>query len=275
MTVEANKIALLIEYTGKKFHGSQYQEGVLTVQQELERALAILFGQPLRAIFSGRTDSGVNARGQVVHVVLPEGRQALSRSEIFDLTWRLNGIIIKEMSVTALDNAPSDFHARFSASEREYVYRILNRSQRSALLKDTHYFVRQPLDLKAMRSAASSLLGRHDFASFKSSNSDNSSTICTVRRAELLNLREGELEFWIAADHFVYNMVRIIVGTLIDIGLGKRGVEAVEQALASHDRLLTGPTAPPWGLTLNAVRYPDHFQLFQNDTGLTIEELRE
>ena len=263
MTVEANKIALLIEYTGKKFHGSQYQEGVLTVQQELERALAILFGQPLRAIFSGRTDSGVSARGQVVHVVLPEGRKALSQSEIFDLTWRLNGIVIKEMSVTALDNAPSDFHARFSASEREYVYRILNRSQRSALLKDTHYFVRQPLDLKAMRSAASSLLGRHDFASFKSSNSDNSSTICTVRRAELLNLREGELEFWIAADHFVYNMVRIIVGTLIEVGLGKRDAESISQALERRERNLAGPTAPPWGLTLDSVFYPEALSLWE------------
>lgn len=263
LSKEKNRIALLIEYTGKKFHGSQYQEGVLTVQQELERALTILWGEPVRAIFSGRTDTGVSARGQVVHVDLPAFRPPLSEPEIFDLLWRINGIVVKELSVVSMVNAPENFHARYSACEREYVYRILNRSQRSSLLKDTHYFVRQPLDLKAMSCATQALLGEHDFGSFKSSNSDTSASICRVRRAELLNLREGQLEFWIAADHFVYNMVRIIVGTLIDIGLGKRGVESVSEALAKQDRALTGPTAPPWGLTLNAVRYPDHFRLFQ------------
>jgi tRNA pseudouridine38-40 synthase len=114
------------------------------------------------------------------------------------------------------------------AREREYVYRILNRKpQRSALLKDTHLLVRQPLDLQIMQDAASRLVGRHDFSAFRSTSDDISSPICTINRAELLNLREGELEFWIAADHFVYNMVRIIVGTLIDIGLGKRGADAM------------------------------------------------
>jgi len=139
----------------------------------------------------------------------------------------------------------------------------LNRPQRSPLLKDTHLHVRQGIDLKGMRDAASRLLGQHDFAAFRSTNHDKSSTICTVSRCELLNLREGVLEFWIAADHFVYNMVRIIVGTLIEVGLGKRDAQSVSDALISGDRNLAGPTAPPWGLTLTDVSYPDEFRLWE------------
>lgn len=264
---DKTRIALLIEYSGKKFHGSQYQEGVLTVQQELERALSILARQPIRATLSGRTDTGVSARGQVVHVDWPgparEQKDApLTEAEIFDLIWRINGIVVPELSVTEIVNVPANFHARFSAFQREYVYRILNRPQRSALLKDTHHFVREPLNIEDMQNAAKCLLGRHDFASFKSSNSDTTTTICTVSRCELLNLREGELEFWITADHFVYNMVRIIVGTLIEVGLGKKDSASISKALTELDRTLTGPTAPPWGLTLNAVRYPEEFRLW-------------
>ena len=149
---DKTRIALLIEYSGKKFHGSQYQEGVLTVQQELERALSILARQPIRATLSGRTDTGVSARGQVVHVDWPtlnkEQKEApLTEAEIFDLIWRINGIVVPELSVTEIVNVPNNFHARFSAFQREYVYRILNRPQRSALLKDTHHFVREPLNI--------------------------------------------------------------------------------------------------------------------------------
>ncbi|HEY9712075.1 MAG TPA: hypothetical protein V6C72_01320, partial [Chroococcales cyanobacterium] len=140
----------------------------------------------------------------------------------------------------------------------------LNRQHRSALLKDTHFFVPSPLDLDAMKRATGALIGVHDFTAFRSTNADKTSTVCHVQRAELLNLGEGRLEFWIGADHFVYNMVRIIVGTLIDIGLGKRAPESLAQALASAERDLAGPTAPPWGLTLNSVEYPPEFNLFQS-----------
>lgn len=284
------RIALLIEYTGEKLHGSQLQVGVRTVQSELEAAIAVLAKQEIRVTFSGRTDSGVNATGQVVHFEWPENGMVLhSRSDEADPvqlqsaavdtgstsngfidTWRLatslNGIMKNDVSVRAVQIVSDDFHARFSAIQRQYVYRILNRPHRSALLKDTHYHIQRELALKPMQDAASALLGKHDFSSFRSSNADNSSPICTVSRSELFNLGEGQLEFWIAADHFVYNMVRIIVGTLVEIGLGKREPDCVREALLTSNRDLCGPTAPPRGLTLDSVVYPAEYKLFERDS---------
>jgi tRNA pseudouridine38-40 synthase len=266
------RIALLLEYSGKNFHGSQLQEGVVTVQEEIERGLAILARTKLRAIFSGRTDAGVHARGQVVHVDWPcDPSDPSTMPDLRDLAWRLNGIIGSDLSVVAMTFVEPTFHARHSARQRQYVYRILNRPQRSPLLKDTHFHVRQALDLKAMAEGASRLLGRHDFTAFKSTNGDKSSPVCTVEVCELLNLREGVLEFRIVADHFVYNMVRIIVGTLIEVGLAKRDAQSVSDALERGDRDLSGPTAPPWGLTLDKVSYPDEFRLWE----LMNQEMRQ
>ncbi len=258
------RIALLLEYSGKNFHGSQLQDDHFTVQEEIERAVAVLARQNLRVIFSGRTDAGVHASGQVAHVDWPcDENDPAGLPDLLDMAWRLNGIMGSDLSVVDMAFVPTAFHARRSAFKREYVYRILNRGQRSPLLKDTHLHVRQPLDLKAMADGASRLLGRHDFSAFRSTNSDKSSPLCVVERSELLNLREGVLEFWIAADHFVYNMVRIIVGTLIEIGLDKRDAQSISDALAKGERDLAGPTAPPWGLTLYEVSYPEEFRLWQ------------
>jgi tRNA pseudouridine38-40 synthase len=266
------RIALLIEYAGKKFRGSQYQEGVRTVQQELEGAFQILFKQFTRAHLSGRTDSGVSARGQVAHCDVPElaampwlkiKSESFDDDSLAELAWKMNGIIGRDLAVAQIQLVPEDFHARRSAVTRQYVYRILNRRQRSALLEDTYLNVYRPLDLEAMRLAASKLLGRHDFTAFRSTSTDRSTPICSVSRCEILNLREGELEFWIAADHFVYNMVRIIVGTLIEVGLGKRDAESISQALERGERNLAGPTAPPWGLTLDSVFYPEALRLWE------------
>lgn len=256
------RIAFQVEYCGEKFHGSQYQAGVRTVQSELESALAVLYKQPVRIIFSGRTDSGVHARGQVVHFDEPDGNAY--RFEPWRFAWSMNGILKDDASIVAAQVVPDQFHARFSATHREYVYRILNRPQRSPLLRDTHYFVPFELKVAPMIRAAEYLPGTHDFASFRSTNSDRTSTVCIVSRAELLNLGEGELEFWIVANHFVYNMVRIIVGTLVEIGLGKKTPEGLIAALCQRNRDLAGPTAPAWGLTLNSVKYPDEYLLFSH-----------
>jgi tRNA pseudouridine38-40 synthase len=251
---------MLIEYFGKNFHGSQWQLGVRTVQAELEAALETYLHRKTPALFSGRTDSGVHALGQVVHI---DVEQTENQLDLWRMTWALNGILKSDLSVRAAQLVPDDFHARYHATRREYVYRFLNRPQRSALLKDNHYFIPRPLALDAMQEAAQALLGTHDFAAFRSTNSDKSSTICHVERAELLNKGEGQLEFWIAADHFVYNMVRIIAGSLTEVGLGKRAPESLAVALEAKDRNLAGTTAPSWGLTLQSVRYPDKYNLFQ------------
>lgn len=255
------KIALKLEYNGKNFSGSQYQAGVRTVQADLESALATLARSQVTAIFAGRTDAGVHARGQVVHCEWP-----LPDVDLWDFCWRLNGILARDVSVRAAQLVPDDFHARFSAVSRQYVYRILNQAQRSALLRDTHHFLPRPLALPPMREAAAHLVGEHDFSSFKSTNSDRVSTVCRVSRAEILKLGEGVLEFWVTSNHFVYNMVRIIVGTLIEIGLGKKRPETLVEALTGKDRDLAGPTAPPWGLCLDSVKYPDTYKLFASGT---------
>jgi tRNA pseudouridine38-40 synthase len=255
------RIALLLEYHGKKFCGSQYQRGVRTVQGELESALSVLAKEQVGASFSGRTDSGVHARGQVVHFNWP-----VDEVDLWRLNWSLNGILGNDLSVTAAQIVPPDFHARFSATNRQYVYRILNRPQRSALLRDTYHFVPFALNVDAMSRASGDILGEHDFSSFKSTNSDRVSTICRVQQIELLNLGEGVLELWITANHFVYNMVRIIVGTLVEIGLGKRTPDCIRAALTGSNRDLAGPTAPAWGLCLNSVQYPGHYELFEKSS---------
>jgi len=259
------RIALLIEYNGKAYHGSQTQKGVITVQQDLESAIATLAKKRVPVTFAGRTDSGVHARGQVAHFDWP--------FENFDFELErfessLNGITGKGMSIVKAQLVPDRFNARREALSREYVYRILNRKHASALMGDTHFLVRQPLDLKVLTDAASELLGKHNFSAFRSTSSDPreiSSPICRVERSQILNKGEGELEFWIRADHFVYNMVRIIVGTLVEIGLHKRSIESIACALEKLDRNLCGPTAPPWGLTLHRVIYPDEYNLFKDE----------
>ena len=255
------RIALKVEYDGGKFCGSQYQAGVGTVQDELEKALTTYrrCGERRRVIFSGRTDSGVHASGQVVHFDTEE-----FDGDLWRLCWALNGILKDDLAVTAAQTVPETFHARFSATQRQYAYRILNRPQRSALLHKTHTFVPFPLDVAAMADCARTLIGSHDFAAFKSTNSDTTTTVCAVKSAEILNLGEGKLEFCISANHFVYNMVRIIVGTLIEIGLGKRPSTDLLEALTGRQRANAGPTAPPWGLCLEKVEYPEKFKLFAN-----------
>jgi tRNA pseudouridine38-40 synthase len=260
------RFALLVEYWGKKFHGSQYQRATRTVQTELESALSTLLKEPIRVIFSGRTDSGVHAQGQVVHF-----DTAVDELDLWRFTWSLNGILPRDLSVKSVQIVPSSFHARHSATARQYVYRILNRPQRSSLMNETHYFISLPLDYEAMKQATKLLLGSHDFASFKSSNSDRGTTRCIVQRAELLNLGEGQLELWLDANHFVYNMVRIIAGTLIEIGLGARPTSSLETALEQCDRDLAGPTAPAWALTLVSVKYPEHFHLFETQAFRALE----
>lgn len=251
------RLALLIEYAGEQFCGSQYQVGQRTVQAELEKALSTVARAPISCIFSSRTDTGVHSCGQVAHCDWTD--DAL---DLWKLNWAINGILPADMAVSKMVIAPEQFHARYDAVRRQYVYRILNTPQRSALLRQNHHFVPRQLQLEAMAEAAGYLLGEHDFKAFKSTNSDRVTSICRVSQAELLNLGEGVLEFWIAANHFVYNMVRIIVGTLVEIGLGKRQPDSLSKALSSGNRNLAGPTAPPWGLCLYSVQYPEAYKLF-------------
>ncbi len=265
------RIALKIEYLGKKFCGSQSQNGVRTVQTDLENALTTyLRSKPTKVIFAGRTDTGVHAKGQVVHFdyldeEIETFRDDIGNLDLFKLCQGLNGILKEDVSIIAAQGVDDTFHARFSAYERTYVYKILNRRQRSALYSDTHYFVPQALDWQKMAHVVQYLVGNHDFLAFKSTNSDTVTSICQVNETKLLNLGEGELEFWISANHFVYNMVRIIVGTIVEIGLNKRSSTSLAEALTKLKRDAAGPTAPAWGLCLHSIQYPKQFELFEKE----------
>lgn len=265
-----NRLALKLEYAGAGFCGSQYQTGVRTVQDDLERALSVLAKQPIRVAFAGRTDSGVHATGQVAHCDWPvDGFNTCtsvhdaSLPDLHKLSGNLNGILCADLAVIGAQWVPAEFHARFSATCRSYVYKIANRTYRSPLLKSTHYFVPGKLDIEVMQAAARCLIGEHDFSAFKSSSPDRQTAVCRVTRAEILNLGEGVLEFRIEANRFVYNMVRVIVGTLVEIGLGKRPFASLERAINSAERNEAGPTAPAWGLCLTDVQYPAVYHLFK------------
>ena len=250
------RIALLIEYIGNNFHGSQAQNNQRTVQGDLEQALLIYLKTKTTVIFSGRTDAGVHASGQVAHIDVP------SNIDLHKFIWAINGILKNDVALRKVQFVDNSFHARYSAIERSYVYRILNARQRSPLLRKTHFFISAPLDIAKMEVSSQKLIGCHDFKAFKSSNSDTSTSICTINSIKLINLHEDCLEVIVKADHFVYNMMRIIVGSLIEIGLNKLEPATIDKAIINGNRDCLGPTAPAWGLELQAVKYPPQYNLF-------------
>lgn len=222
------------------------QSNATTVQGELERALAAILGEPVRIAGAGRTDAGVHATGQVISF------RAANAPDGADLARGVNALLPADIAVSELATAGEDFHARFSATGRAYEYRIRNAPAREPLERHREHWLPDPLDLEAMRGASAMLLGRHDFAAFAAGISGER----TVRRAEWQ--REGTLwRFSIESDAFLRGMVRGIVGTMIWVGRGKIGPEAVGEILATADRSKAGPSAPARGLCLVSVRYDD------------------
>ena len=236
------RIALGVEYDGSSFHGWQAQkQGVRTVQAVLEQALAQVADHSLRVICAGRTDTGVHGIGQVVHFD--------SASIRTPRNWVLgaNVNMPPDVSVTWAQFVPDDFHARFSATGRHYRYLILNRSSRSALMARRATWIHKPLDAELMHAAGQSLLGRHDFSSYRALQCQAKSPVRTLR--ELRVTRQGErIELRVAADAFLHHMIRNIAGVLIAIGAGERPVGWAQEVLGLRDRTLGGVTAPPAGV---------------------------
>jgi len=243
-------LRLTLEYDGRDFAGWQLQAaGQRTVQGTLEDAIRQVTGQAVRVCAAGRTDAGVHAEGQVASVVFGTAFEpaALARS--------LNGVLPRDLAVVALEPAPDDFHARYDARSKLYRYRIWNSRLRSPLLDRRSHWIRAPLDLAAMRFAAKSLVGRHDFAAFRAADADRPSTVRTVSSLEIHDEPRGEVNLLVEADGFLRHMVRILAGTLIEVGRGRRSADSVAALLVSRDRAQAGPTAPAQALTLVRVSY--------------------
>ena len=244
------KLRLTLEYEGRDFAGWQLQAaGQRTVQGTLEDAIRRVTGQAVRVSGAGRTDAGVHAEGQVASVALDTAVEpaALARA--------LNGVLPPDLAVVALEPAPDDFHARHDARAKLYRYRIWNGERRSPLRARRSHWIRRPLDLAAMRGAAKSLVGRHDFAAFRTAGTDERSTLRTLSSLEIDGEPRGEILLLMEADGFLRHMVRILAGTLIEVGMGRRSAAGVSDLLASRDRAQAGPTAPAQSLTLVRVCY--------------------
>lgn len=242
-------ILLTLEYDGTDFAGWQLQRNRRTVQDVVERALAELLGEPVRLHSAGRTDAGVHARGMPAHFFTSRDLPLQAFRD------GLNRLLPDDVAVTAVCEVPTGFHARFAASRKWYRYTIDRRSVRSPLRRRTSWQVRTPLDLSAMRDAAGLLVGEHDFAAFRTS---GCAAMTTVRRLEQVELTEegALLHIDVHGSGFLRSMVRRLVGTLVQVGTGKRPAAEVAALLANQPGVRGGPTAPPQGLCLMAVSYP-------------------
>ncbi len=245
---------LLLQYDGTDFHGWQIQEGLRTVQGELASALALIDGRNVNVHGSGRTDAGVHAEGQVASV---EIQREITPQK---LRSAINGNVGKDVRVLEAEVVPNDFHARYSALGKTYVYRIVNGPVISPFwLRYAHQEARK-LDLDRMRSAAELFLGRHDWTAFSATQSDVEDRVRTITQVDL-NERLDErshgplIEIRVTADGFLRYMVRAIAGTLMAVGRKELDNESILEAIATGRRSLAATTAPACGLTLVSVRY--------------------
>ena len=240
---------LTIEYDGAPFVGWQRQDNGPSVQGALEDAVFAFCGERTAVHGAGRTDTGVHALGQVAHLDLAGEKSADTVQAAMNFHLKPQPIV-----VTRSEIVPDDFHARFSATARRYRYLILNRRAPPALDRGRVWHVPVPLDAVAMADAAALLIGRHDFNSFRSAACQAASPIKTLDQLDVA--LEGELiRIDVGARSFLHNQVRILVGTLQLVGRGQWSTRDVADALAARDRTRAGPTAPPQGLCLMAVRY--------------------
>jgi len=243
-------LRLTLEYDGTGFEGWQSQgAGRRTVQDVLEAGLEQVTGQCCPVAGAGRTDAGVHAEGQVASC---SPATALSPVE---LRRALNAVLPLDLAVREVAFAPEGFHARRSARRKLYRYALWNGSVRSPLREHTHWGVRAPLDVAAMEAAAAPLVGTHDFAAFQSSGGGTRTSVRTLERLEVEGVPGGEIRVWAAGDGFLRHMVRALVGTLVEVGRGRRAAGDLPAVLASRYRARAGPTAPARGLTLVRVEY--------------------
>jgi len=244
-------IKAVVEYDGTNYVGFQKQPEGKSIQGELERAFSTLFASSAHVTGAGRTDAGVHAWGQVVNC------DVASDMICYKMRWSLNGILPDDIVVKSCEDADRDFDARRDAKSRVYKYFILNRLYPSVFCGRFMHFLARKLNTTAMRAAAQYLAGGHDFSAFCASDATGGNAR-TLERVDILreeHITEDLISIHVEGTAFLHNMVRIIAGTLIDVGLGNMPPEKVDLILHSLDRTQAGPTAPAKGLVLVEVRY--------------------
>ncbi len=243
------RFRLLVEYDGTGYVGWQRQDNGPSIQQAIEEAIFAFCGERSTLAAAGRTDAGVHAQGQVAHVDLARGTTAATLRDAVNFHLKPQPI-----SILAAETAGEDFHARFSAIGRRYLYRIVNRRAPLALERNRAWWVQSQLDASAMHGAAQRLIGHHDFTSFRSSICQAASPLKTLDRLDVERLGE-EIRIHAAARSFLHHQVRNMAGTLKLVGEGRWSADDVAAALAARSRSAAGPTAPAEGLFLVEVRY--------------------
>lgn len=243
-------VKLVIEYDGTRYVGWQVQPNGPSIQAEVERALATLHKAPRRVTAAGRTDAGVHARGQVVS--FPEERPLPLSAYVRGM----NALLPADVAVRSASVEPDGFDARRSAAGKRYRYVVENVPTRAPLGRLQAWQVFGRLDVAAMREAAAHLLGRHDFACFQAADCACAHAVREVRRLDVVGEPGGRIELVFEATAFVKHMVRNVVGTLVEVGQGKRAPGSLPALLAARDRRKAGKTAPPQGLFLEEVFYP-------------------
>lgn len=242
------RVKLTIEYDGTNYAGWQIQPNANTIQAELEKAITKVTGENIRIHGAGRTDAGVHALAQTAHFdtksTVPDKAFALA----------LNTYLPEDIRVIASEGVTSDFHARFSAKGKVYAYRIFNRNTASAVHRTTTVSIKKRLDVAAMEQATKYFLGEHDFSAFCSANTTVEDKVRTIHRLDI----QTELPLvtiTVEGNGFLYNMVRIMAGTLVDVGLGKVSPAQIKDILASKEREQASATLPACGLVLKEVKY--------------------
>ena len=242
-------LKIIIEYDGAAYHGWQRQPDDITIQQTLEEKISIITRERIRLTGSGRTDAGVHAVAQVANF------KTGSKIGEVNLLRGTNSLLPGDIVIKELMEVDEGFHARYNAKTKVYLYQIFNNKYPSALYRNYSWFIKYPLDIDLIRTAALQLIGTHDFSSFCAADSD---TVNHVRKVIDVSVHKGEscmIKFLIEADGFLRHMVRNIVGTLVDVGIGKLSPSGFLNVMEALDRRQAGVTAPPQGLFLKEVRY--------------------
>ncbi len=253
-------IKLIIEYDGTRYNGWQRQSPrqrtkspskrrrFKTIQEEIEKTLKRLLKEEVVLIGAGRTDSGVHAEAQVANF------KTGSKLSVRNIRDGLNSLLPKDIAIKKAEEVPLKFNSRFNTKAKLYRYRIFNSKTRSPLVQKYTALITYALDISKMRREAKSLIGRHNFKSFQGSNKRSKNSIRNLKRLDIVK-KAKFIDFYIEADGFLYNMVRNIVGTLIEVGRGRFPEGSLKEILSSKFRGSAGPTAPPKGLCLLKVRY--------------------